>query len=314
MVTSTNPTGGATAWTVTPLGGIFGSNRDLSGVSCPSVSLCVVIDQQRDVINSTNPTGGAGAWTSTHIGGGLAGLTGVSSETAWDHAGTGCSAYEPKPAWQKDVSCQRRTVADVSAVADPASGLGIYDTANNCGTSSLCDHLIELGVVAGLDGWAQVGHQPELAADCVGVRPGRKRKFHRLRQLPLQPHLRVIRYHHRLERKLRFSVLVHCGARLRRADGSWLTRRLARVLVDHRDPARLCVGGHLQPTRYSAPAAHGRRHLRPVRLHPAVDRLLGSRPPPGPPPPPEDSRTYFSCPSATSFASCATVGAGSCSC
>jgi subtilase family serine protease len=79
------------------------------------------------------------------------------SETAWDHAGSGCSAYEAKPAWQKDTGCQRRTVADVSAVADPASGLGIYDTANNCGTSSLCDHLIELGVVAGLDGWAQVG-------------------------------------------------------------------------------------------------------------------------------------------------------------
>ena len=79
------------------------------------------------------------------------------SETAWSGAGSGCSAYEPKPAWQKDSGCSRRTVADVSADADPNSGLGVYDTYNNCGTSSFCDRLIEAGIAQGLDGWAQVG-------------------------------------------------------------------------------------------------------------------------------------------------------------
>ncbi len=79
------------------------------------------------------------------------------TETAWSGAGSGCSAYEPKPSWQKDTGCAKRTVADVSADADPNSGLGVYDTANGCGSSSLCDTLIELGVVQGLDGWAQVG-------------------------------------------------------------------------------------------------------------------------------------------------------------
>jgi hypothetical protein len=79
------------------------------------------------------------------------------TETAWSDAGSGCSAYEPKPAWQKDTGCAHRTVADVSADADPNSGLGVYDTYNSCGSSAFCDYLIELGAVQGLDGWAQVG-------------------------------------------------------------------------------------------------------------------------------------------------------------
>jgi subtilase family serine protease len=78
-------------------------------------------------------------------------------ETAWSGAGSGCSTVEPKPSWQHDPGCAKRTVADVSADADPNSGLGVYDTYNSCGSSSLCDFLIGLGVVQGLDGWAQVG-------------------------------------------------------------------------------------------------------------------------------------------------------------
>jgi subtilase family serine protease len=50
------------------------------------------------------------------------------AETAWSGAGSGCSAYEPKPSWQHDTACSRRTVADVSADADPASGASIYDS------------------------------------------------------------------------------------------------------------------------------------------------------------------------------------------
>jgi subtilase family serine protease len=79
------------------------------------------------------------------------------TETAWSGAGSGCSAYEPKQSWQTDSECTKRTVADVSADADPNSGLGIYDTDNGCGSSGLCDLLIQLGLVTGLDGWAQVG-------------------------------------------------------------------------------------------------------------------------------------------------------------
>ncbi|HEY4018450.1 MAG TPA: S53 family peptidase [Pseudonocardiaceae bacterium] len=79
------------------------------------------------------------------------------SETAWSSAGSGCSAYEAKPAWQTDSGCAKRTVADVSAVADPNTGVAVYDTYNTCGSSSFCDLLIELGLVTGADGWVQVG-------------------------------------------------------------------------------------------------------------------------------------------------------------
>jgi subtilase family serine protease len=55
------------------------------------------------------------------------------SETAWSGAGSGCSAYEPQPSWQRSVanitgSCARRALADVSADADPSTGVSVYDT------------------------------------------------------------------------------------------------------------------------------------------------------------------------------------------
>jgi subtilase family serine protease len=79
------------------------------------------------------------------------------AETAWSGAGSGCSAFETKPSWQHDTGCAKRTVGDVSADANPNTGLGIYDTYNNCGTSNRCDIEIEEGLIPGLDGWAQVG-------------------------------------------------------------------------------------------------------------------------------------------------------------
>jgi subtilase family serine protease len=50
------------------------------------------------------------------------------SEGAWSGAGSGCSAYVAKPSWQTDSGCARRTVADVSAVADPNTGVAVYDS------------------------------------------------------------------------------------------------------------------------------------------------------------------------------------------
>lgn len=50
------------------------------------------------------------------------------SESAWSGTGSGCSAYIAKPNWQTDAGCPNRTVADVSAVADPQTGLAVYDT------------------------------------------------------------------------------------------------------------------------------------------------------------------------------------------
>jgi subtilase family serine protease len=50
------------------------------------------------------------------------------SETVWSGAGSGCSAFITKPSWQSDAGCARRTVADVAAVADPNTGVAVYDT------------------------------------------------------------------------------------------------------------------------------------------------------------------------------------------
>ena len=54
------------------------------------------------------------------------------SESVWNDnyggPGSGCSAYEPKPAFQTDTACANRSVTDVSAVADPATGVSVYQT------------------------------------------------------------------------------------------------------------------------------------------------------------------------------------------
>ena len=62
-------------------------------------------------------------------------------ETAWSSGGSGCSRYDAKPSWQTDAGCSRRTVADVSADADPNTGAAVYDSVPYSGQS----------------GWFQVG-------------------------------------------------------------------------------------------------------------------------------------------------------------
>jgi PKD domain len=58
------------------------------------------------------------------------------SETAWSGTGSGCSAIEPQPSWQANLgSCSRRTVADVSADADPNTGVAVYDSYGSSGTA-----------------------------------------------------------------------------------------------------------------------------------------------------------------------------------
>jgi len=63
------------------------------------------------------------------------------SESAWSSGGSGCSRYDAKPSWQTDTGCTRRTVADVSADADPNTGAAVYDSVP----------------YSGQHGWYQVG-------------------------------------------------------------------------------------------------------------------------------------------------------------
>lgn len=48
------------------------------------------------------------------------------SETAWSETGSGCSGVYGKPVWQKDPLCTMRMEADVSAIADPYTGVAVY--------------------------------------------------------------------------------------------------------------------------------------------------------------------------------------------
>jgi subtilase family serine protease len=52
------------------------------------------------------------------------------TETAWNGAGSGCSVFNTQLTGQAGVGtgCPRRAVADVSAVADPATGVAVFDT------------------------------------------------------------------------------------------------------------------------------------------------------------------------------------------
>jgi N-acetylneuraminic acid mutarotase len=54
------------------------------------------------------------------------------TESVWHNSfggpGSGCSLYESKPAFQTDTGCAKRTEADVSAVADPVTGVAVYDS------------------------------------------------------------------------------------------------------------------------------------------------------------------------------------------
>ena len=86
----------------------------------------------------------AAANTVTAVGGTTLKLNGdntYQSESAWSGAGSGCSAYVSKPSWQTDTGCAKRTVADVSADADPNTGAAVYDSVR----------------YQGQQGWFQVG-------------------------------------------------------------------------------------------------------------------------------------------------------------
>ncbi len=84
------------------------------GASFPATSQYVLAVGGTSLTKSTSSTRG---WT----------------ETAWSSGGSGCSAYVAKPSYQTDTGCKFRVEADVSAVADPNTGLAVYDSYDGTG-------------------------------------------------------------------------------------------------------------------------------------------------------------------------------------
>jgi len=50
------------------------------------------------------------------------------SETAWSGAGSGCSTVNQQQGYQVGTKCSGKATADVSAVADPSTGVAVYDS------------------------------------------------------------------------------------------------------------------------------------------------------------------------------------------
>jgi hypothetical protein len=146
VLTSTNPSGGAAAWTVTQLD----ETLDLRGVSCGTPTLCVAVAQQGRLLVSTDPTGGASAWRELGTPGGPGDLQGVSCGddalcVAGNAGGNFLSSTSPGVAssWQEadggvsvqvtGVSClpSEQCVAvdnngDVFTSTDPTGGNGVW--------------------------------------------------------------------------------------------------------------------------------------------------------------------------------------------
>jgi hypothetical protein len=132
LATTTNPSGGPTAWTVTSAAGLDNVDR----IVCLSTSLCVGVSPVH-VETSTNPAVGASSWTQ-------AGVPGATSDTAAD--GIACAS-----AAQCVVALSDGSVAtsanpgsgalsySVSGVLDP-SGFdeGAYGTPLACPTTAAC--------------------------------------------------------------------------------------------------------------------------------------------------------------------------------
>ncbi len=65
ILTSTDPSGGASAWNESDVDGDIG----LDAVSCPSTSLCVADDASGNILTSTDPgTSGVGSWAIAPVG------------------------------------------------------------------------------------------------------------------------------------------------------------------------------------------------------------------------------------------------------
>ncbi|MDX3095067.1 carboxypeptidase regulatory-like domain-containing protein [Streptomyces sp. ME19-03-3] len=72
------------------------------------------------------------------------------TETVWSGAGSGCSAYQPKPAFQTGTGCDGRSIADVSAVADPDTGVAVYNTYSGGGWAVYGGTSASAPIIAGL--------------------------------------------------------------------------------------------------------------------------------------------------------------------
>jgi hypothetical protein len=105
-------------------GGETGSASYVSAYSHPGIAITVSTGDSGygAQFPATAPGAIAVGGTNLKRGGTTRGWT----EAAWTSGGSGCSAVHAKPSWQIDPLCTNRMEADISAVADPATGVAVY--------------------------------------------------------------------------------------------------------------------------------------------------------------------------------------------
>lgn len=100
---------------------VFSSGDDGYGVSWPASSPNVTSVGGTTLAKDDSDRGWSeSVWNSEGVD--------IDGKPWWGAPGSGCSKVEPKPAFQKDTGCAGRTVADVSAVADPVTGVAVYNS------------------------------------------------------------------------------------------------------------------------------------------------------------------------------------------
>jgi hypothetical protein len=120
LFTSTDPTGGASAWTKTSVPGLI-------AVTCPSVSLCVGVTQAIPALGgtvsviytSTDPTGGASAWNAGYTANGVN------------------SAFSNVACASVSLCVATSDSGDVVTSTNPAGGATAWTAANVDGTAEL---------------------------------------------------------------------------------------------------------------------------------------------------------------------------------
>jgi hypothetical protein len=93
---------------------VASAGDDGYGVSYPAASQYVTSVGGTSLSTSSSSRG----WTESVWG----------SSSGGEGTGSGCSADDAKPSWQTDTGCAKRTDNDVAAVADPNTGLAVYDS------------------------------------------------------------------------------------------------------------------------------------------------------------------------------------------
>ncbi len=205
VVSTTEPTKGASAWTVTSLEVGVSS---LQSVSCAPVGLCVAVDDAGNILTSTDPAGGAGAWSEAHVDSHE--LDGVSCPSAGlcvavDNDGDVLTSTDPAGgagAWTvvdvdttrrlKSVSCPSvglcvaiDSEGDIVSSADPTGGVGAWGFVRlypglsgvSCPSEHLCVLTAEGYIItstepaAGADTWSlkYVGANKKISCPSVSL-------------------------------------------------------------------------------------------------------------------------------------------------